>query len=50
MQRRFLEREIRKVAEDGGDPVGVVYDPAQATVHVPSGNFFRAPQPAKEPA
>ena len=48
MQRRFLEREIRKVAEGGGDPVGISYDSDRALVEVPSGNFFR--QPAKEPA
>ena len=40
MQRRMLEREIRKVME-GGDPLGVTFDPAQEMVHVPSGNFFR---------
>ena len=40
MQRRMLEREIRKVME-GGDPLGVVFDPAKEMVHVPSGNFFR---------
>ena len=45
MQRRFLEREIRKVME-GGDPEGVIHDPAQEVVKVPSGNFFRTPQPA----
>jgi phenylpropionate dioxygenase-like ring-hydroxylating dioxygenase large terminal subunit len=40
MQRRTLEREIRKVME-GGDPAGVSLDPARETVIVPSGNFFR---------
>ena len=40
MQRRMLEREIRKVM-DGGDPLGVAFDPARETVHVPSGNFYR---------
>jgi hypothetical protein len=49
MQRRMLERDIRKVME-GGDPEGVILDPAHEMVHVPSGNFFRQPQPAAEPA
>ena len=40
MQRRLLERSIRTVM-DGGDPEGVVFDPAKEAVHVPSGNFFR---------
>ena len=40
MQRRMLERSIRAVM-DGGDPEGVVFDPAKEAVHVPSGNFFR---------
>jgi hypothetical protein len=39
MQRRLLEREIAKV-EAGGDPLGVVFEPGQETVHVPSGNFY----------
>ncbi len=42
MQRRFLEQDIRKVMA-GGDPRGVILDPAQETVRVPSGNFFRQP-------
>jgi phenylpropionate dioxygenase-like ring-hydroxylating dioxygenase large terminal subunit len=40
MQRRMLERDIRKVMA-GSDPVGVSFDDAKAVVHVPSGNFFR---------
>ncbi len=40
MQRRMLERDIRKVME-GGDPTGVHFTEAEAVVHVPSGNFFR---------
>ena len=40
MQRRMLERDIRKVM-DGGDPTGVAFDEEQGLVHVPSGNFFR---------
>ena len=39
MQRRMLEREIRKVME-GGDPIGVHFED-DAKVHVPSGNFFK---------
>jgi len=45
MQRRMLERDIRKVM-DGGDPVGVTFDEAGAVIEVPSGNFFRKPQAA----
>jgi hypothetical protein len=40
MQRRMLERDIKAVM-DGQDPTGVIFDPAQALVHVPSGNFYR---------
>jgi nitrite reductase/ring-hydroxylating ferredoxin subunit len=40
MQRRLLEREIRKVME-GGDPIGAVFDERAAFVRVPSGNFYR---------
>jgi hypothetical protein len=39
MQRRMLERDIRKVME-GADPTGVYFD-EDAVIHVPSGNFFR---------
>ncbi len=49
MQRRFLEQQIRAV-QDGGDPAGVILDPARETVKVPSGNFFRQAETAKEPA
>ncbi len=49
MQRRMLERDIKKVME-GGDPEGVIFDPAQETVHVPSGNFYRKAEAAAEPA
>ena len=40
MQRRMIEQQIKKVM-DGGDPLGVYFEP-NATVHVPSGNFFKA--------
>jgi len=49
MQRRTLEQQIRKVQE-GGDPIGVTFDPAKALVKVPSGNFFRNVEPVREPA
>ena len=39
MQRRTLERDIKKVME-GGDPAGVWFDDDHV-VHVPSGNFYR---------
>jgi phenylpropionate dioxygenase-like ring-hydroxylating dioxygenase large terminal subunit len=45
LQRRMLKAQIRVVAE-GGDPVGVAFDPAQALVKLRSGNFYNAPQPA----
>ena len=40
MQRRTLERDIRKVTE-GGDPAGVYFDEGHV-IHVPSGNFYRS--------
>jgi nitrite reductase/ring-hydroxylating ferredoxin subunit len=48
MQRRMLEREIRKVME-GGDPVGVGFNDEDALIHVPSGNFYSDAK-EKEPA
>ena len=45
MQRRMLKAQIRVVAE-GGDPVGVTFDPAPPPVNVRSGNFYNAPQPS----
>ncbi|MGH7073512.1 MAG: Rieske 2Fe-2S domain-containing protein [Stellaceae bacterium] len=41
MQRRFLEQQIKLVAE-GGDPADVRFDAADDVVHVRSGNFFKA--------
>jgi len=41
MQRRLLEKQMEVVAQ-GGDPVGVQFDPAKAVVKVRSGNFYRA--------
>jgi phenylpropionate dioxygenase-like ring-hydroxylating dioxygenase large terminal subunit len=49
MQRRALEQNIKKVME-GGDPDGVILDPANELVHVPSGNFFRQTKKVPEPA
>ncbi len=40
MQRRLLEKQIELVAQ-GGDPVGVAFEPAKALVNVRSGNFYR---------
>ena len=45
MQRRMLKAQIKLVAE-GGDPVGVTFDPQNGFVNVRSGNFYRAHQPA----
>lgn len=42
--RRMMKQQIRVVAE-GGDPLGVSFDEADALVHIQSGNFY---QPAKE--
>ena len=42
MFRRRLLEQIDAVRE-GRDPVGVVYDPAQALVHVEAGNFLMEP-------
>jgi len=41
MQRRTLERQIEVIAQ-GGNPMGVSFDPANATVHVRSGNFYKS--------
>jgi hypothetical protein len=43
MQRRLLEKQMEVVAQ-GGDPLGVTFDPAQALVKVRSGNFYRMAQ------
>ena len=39
MQRRALRRAIETVAA-GGDPPGVAFDDADATIHLPSGNYY----------
>ena len=46
LQRRLLAQQIERV-QTGGDPLGVTFDPAQATVRVRSGNFYRAPKAAE---
>jgi phenylpropionate dioxygenase-like ring-hydroxylating dioxygenase large terminal subunit len=46
MQRRMLERQMKLVAE-GGDPIGVNFDPAKTMVKVRSGNFFSRSQAAE---
>ena len=46
MTRRMLKEQMRVVAA-GGDPIGVTRDLAQATIKVPSGNFFRKAEAAE---
>ena len=46
MQRRMLAQQIKVVAE-GGDPLGVAFDPAAALVKIRSGNFYRTPHAAE---
>jgi hypothetical protein len=45
LQRKLLEKQIELVAQ-GGDPLGVTFDPAKALVKVRSGNFYRAARAA----
>jgi phenylpropionate dioxygenase-like ring-hydroxylating dioxygenase large terminal subunit len=40
MLRRLLRDQI-KLVQNGGDPIGVTFDPSQAVKKVESGNFFR---------
>ena len=49
MFRRKLRDQIETVRR-GGDPVGVVFDPARALVHVEAGNFLLAPAAGAETA
>jgi nitrite reductase/ring-hydroxylating ferredoxin subunit len=39
MLRRFLKDQIDRVAQ-GGDPAGVIFDPAREMVRIETGNFF----------
>jgi nitrite reductase/ring-hydroxylating ferredoxin subunit len=41
MLRRLLKQQIQIVAE-GGDPLGVIYDPAKQVMKVGAGNFFKS--------
>jgi hypothetical protein len=41
MLRRLLRQQIR-VVQQGGDPIGVIRDPAKALCRTEGGNFFRA--------
>src|SRR5262249_39685260 len=43
MQRRLLTKQIELV-RNGGDPLGVTFDPASAVFKIRSGNFYRAQQ------
>jgi phenylpropionate dioxygenase-like ring-hydroxylating dioxygenase large terminal subunit len=45
LQRRMLKAQIKVVA-DGGDPIGVAFDPEKVLVTLRSGNFYNAPQHA----
>jgi hypothetical protein len=36
----MLRRAMETVAA-GGDPPGVAFDKAQATIHLPSGNYYK---------
>jgi hypothetical protein len=40
MLRRLMKQQI-KLVEEGGDPLGVNYDPANAVVKVEAGNFYK---------
>jgi len=43
--RRILKAQTKIVGE-GGDPIGVAFDPSRAFVKIRSGNFYSAPQHA----
>jgi hypothetical protein len=38
--RRLMQEQI-KIVQEGGDPLGVEFDPAKAVVKVQAGNFYR---------
>ena len=39
MLRRMVAQQVRHVA-DGGDPVGVAYEPGTETIRSEAGNYF----------
>jgi hypothetical protein len=39
--RRMLQEQV-KIVQEGGDPLGVVFDPAKAVVKVQAGNYYRS--------
>ncbi len=45
LQRRMLKAQIKAVAE-GGDPIGVTFDPTGGMVKIRSGNYYHASQHA----
>jgi hypothetical protein len=45
MMRRLLRQQIR-IALEGGDPIGVTFDPDKAYNVVGAGNFFTEPESA----
>jgi hypothetical protein len=47
MQRRMLKAQIKVVAQ-GGDPVGINFDPDKALVTVRSGNFYKTQSSANQ--
>ncbi len=40
----MVEATQRKRSADGGDPIGVEFDPEKTLVVLRSGNFYKAPQ------
>jgi phenylpropionate dioxygenase-like ring-hydroxylating dioxygenase large terminal subunit len=45
-QRRLFQEQIEIVAK-GGDPMGVTFDPAKATIHIAAENYFKTMQAAE---
>ncbi len=41
MLRRMLKQQI-KIVQDGGDPLGTIFDPAEQVMKVKAGNFFKS--------
>ena len=42
MLRKLIRKQIR-IVRDGGDPIGVVFDPKDVVQKVGSGNYYREP-------